>query len=652
VFIDTATAAASILGGTMSGNAASGAGGALYARAARTDTKPALTVGLYVVIENNSAGAEGGGAALLDARARFNTAIVRFNSAPSGGGIAASLSSGSPITNAGEPVLTFIEGSIRENSAGTGAGVHLTDARAFFSGPAIRFNRAAGDGGGVRAVATRADVNNFVRFYAATFDSNKVRARVAGWPRAEPPRGAPMLLAQGLRGSAWSLSNAAPRAPAPSSPPSPRQAANGGGLSLANVRLSMNASFFYDNAAAASGGGLHVNTSNVLDPSAPAVAIGTTTFGRNSVRGAGRTGAWGDRACSALAGSSAELERRILAPGISYAPLPPASPPLATHPPQAVQSGGAGFFLNPVPGSNPAVRMALFRNLVQTSTAVTGGAFYVQDIGTSLQRNTFKGNQAIPPAGRGGAFFYRASPGFTYSSVALSGSKAGFNANNVGGARRGRGPAGGLGGAWCADWHRNDTALNPHPLPRPLPSPRAPLRLQPPAAPSTSSKRRPPPLAWPAPVSGLPGFYAAGCRGRNALGFAHPQFGPAERPPPRSTLPLSPAACKFQDNRAAAGPGGTLLTQRADAGGQALIVDLSGSSFQGAPCAAAPVAGPPLSTFDRSWALCQCPPPPPRHSPPHPPTPSPRCRRERGILRLRQHHRGGAPEHPHPSVRG
>jgi hypothetical protein len=62
------------------------------------------------------------------------------------------------------------------------------------------------------------------------------------------------------------------------------QALNGAGLSLNDVRLSMNTSYFYDNAASASGGGLHVNTSNVLDPSEYSVAIGTTTFGRNSVR--------------------------------------------------------------------------------------------------------------------------------------------------------------------------------------------------------------------------------------------------------------------------------------------------------------------------------------------------------------------------------
>jgi hypothetical protein len=110
---------------------------------------------------------------------------------------------------------------------------------------------------------------------------------------------------------------------------------------------------------------------------------------------------------------------------------PPSRAPACPHLPcpQAGQYGGAAFFLNPKPGSNPAVRMALFRNLVQTSLAPTGGALFIQDIGTTLQRNSFKGNRA---SGQGGAIFYRASQGFTYSAVALSGTKAGFNTNTVG----------------------------------------------------------------------------------------------------------------------------------------------------------------------------------------------------------------------------
>jgi hypothetical protein len=39
--------------------------------------------------------------------------------------------------------------------------------------------------------------------------------------------------------------------------------------------------------------------------------------------------------------------------------------------------------------------------------------------------------------------------------------------------------------------------------------------------------------------------------------------------------------CEFQDNTVATGTGGTLLTQRTDIGGQALLVDLTGSTFKG-----------------------------------------------------------------------
>jgi hypothetical protein len=168
VYLDTSSATVALMGGILSGNSASGEGGALYIRSSRSDAKPSLSATMFTLVENNQAGAAGGGVFMQDARARLNTAIVRFNSAPAGGGIAATLGAGAATSNADGPLLTFFEGSIRENSAAAGAGVHLTDARAFFNGPVLRFNRATGDGGAIRAVATRPDVNNFLRLYLTT----------------------------------------------------------------------------------------------------------------------------------------------------------------------------------------------------------------------------------------------------------------------------------------------------------------------------------------------------------------------------------------------------------------------------------------------------------------------------------------------------
>ncbi|GBF97012.1 hypothetical protein Rsub_09809 [Raphidocelis subcapitata] len=247
VWADNATL--SIRGGDITYNEAKWGGG-VYARVPRADASlTGLTISGYAQLQYNGAKAEGGGGGqgggvyLEDTRTSVRSSYVRYNNAAGAGAGIYAVKTGKPntVSNADKALLTLSAAWVRGNKAdGRGAGVYLSDVRTWASDSSLKENIAGGDGGGLYAVATVPDADNYLRFSTTSLvEDNK--------------------------------------------------AVNGGGLYVDGVRLVLGSSTLNNNVASGGGGGMYVTT-DLTDPANPAVAITGSTL-RNNLASTGNGGA-------------------------------------------------------------------------------------------------------------------------------------------------------------------------------------------------------------------------------------------------------------------------------------------------------------------------------------------------------------------------
>lgn len=150
---------------TFTGNAATGAGGAVWVNGGRLVLGNQVVVGGTAVGEANTAGTDGGGVAVADGVVELNGTVVRGNRAPAEPSQEAGGRGGGVWVAKGQ--LTLRGSTVAANAATRGGGLAIDQGSITLLDSQVRENRAALDGGGLAVLG-----KGTVQVVGGTFSGN------------------------------------------------------------------------------------------------------------------------------------------------------------------------------------------------------------------------------------------------------------------------------------------------------------------------------------------------------------------------------------------------------------------------------------------------------------------------------------------------